>query len=523
MALTPKLEFRQSQSLVLTPQLQQAIKLLQLSNIELSSFVEQELEKNPFLERDDGSGDDRRDRDTGGREEQNVDSDRIPDQAASSEAATASDTNLSEDSALPATGDGPLDVDENSLYGGDEREQVPDPALSNEDSGLADWSGVSISGGSFSGGEFGLEQTLGATASLKDHLLEQLNVSIHDQADRLIGVHLIDMVDDAGYLQGSTDTIAERLSCSVDKIHEILARLQSFDPPGVLARDLAECLAIQQKARDRFDPAMQSLLENLDLLAKRDLNALKKACQVDAEDLKEMVEEIQALNPKPGLAFGTEVVQPVVPDVFVRNRPGGGWMVEHNTDTLPRVLVNSRYYAQIANSGATREEKAYFSETLSSANWLVKSLDQRARTILKVASEIIIQQEPFLSRGIEHLRPLNLKAIAEAIDMHESTVSRVTANKYMSTPRGIFELKYFFTSAISSTEGGEAHSAESVRHKIKVLIDDEDPPAILSDDKIVAILKQAGIDIARRTVAKYREAMRIPSSVQRRRLKKSLT
>ena len=522
MALTPKLEFRQSQSLVLTPQLQQAIKLLQLSNIELSVFVEQELEKNAFLERDDGSGDDRRVGDAGGREEQNVDSDRITDREDAGEGATAADTNLSDDSALPESDNAPLDVDDNSLYGVEEAEPAADPGMSVEDSGLADWSGVPVSGGTFSGGDFGLEQTLGTTASLKDHLLEQLNVSLDNPVERLIGVHLIDLVDDAGYLQGNTDSIAERLSCDIKKIYEVLERVQSFDPPGVLARDLGECLAIQQKNRDRFDPAMERLLQNLDLLAKRDWNALRKICQVDTEDLTEMIQEIQALNPKPGLAFGAEVVQPVVPDVFVREKPGGGWMVELNTDTLPRVLVNSRYYAQITKAGAKREEKAYFSESLSAANWLVKSLDQRARTILKVASEIIIQQEPFLSHGVEHLRPLNLKAIAEAIDMHESTVSRVTTNKYMATPRGIFELKYFFTSAISSTTDGEAHSAESVRHKIKTLINAEDASAILSDDKIVEMLRQSNIEIARRTVAKYREAMHIPSSVQRRRLKKSL-
>jgi len=267
---------------------------------------------------------------------------------------------------------------------------------------------------------------------------------------------------------------------------------------------------------------MEAFLDHLDLLAKRDFSGLRKACSADNEDLTEMIQEIQALNPKPGLAFGSEVVQPVVPDIFVHERTNDGWVVELNSDTLPRVLVNSRYYSQIASAGATREEKAYFSESLSSANWLVKSLDQRARTILKVASEIVIQQGPFFTHGVEHLRPLNLKAIAEAIDMHESTVSRVTTNKYMATPRGILELKYFFTSAISSSEGGEAHSAESVRHKIRTLIDAENTTAILSDDKIVELLRESGVEIARRTVAKYREAMNIPSSVQRRRLKKSL-
>jgi RNA polymerase sigma-54 factor len=500
MALTPKLEFRQSQSLVLTPQLQQAIKLLQLSNIELSAFVDQELEKNPFLERDDGSGDDRREQDTGGREEQNVDTDRIADSTSTTDNSPTSDSSLSEGAALPSSDNAPLDVDEGSLYGDDVapgRKEEPVPG----DTGMDAWTGLPSSGGGFDGGNFGIEQSLGAAETLKDHLLEQLNITFTEPVERLIGVHLIDLVDDAGYLQGDLDAISDRLGCTPGKVAGVLEQVQTFDPSGVMARDLAECLTIQQRTRDRLDPAMETFLAHLDLLAKRDLSGLRKAC---------------------GVAFGSEVVQPVVPDVFVREKTGGGWTVELNSETLPRVLVNSRYYSQISSAGATREDKAYFSESLSSANWLVKSLDQRARTILKVSSEIVIQQEPFFSLGVEYLRPLNLKAIAEAIDMHESTVSRVTANKYMATPRGIFELKYFFTSAISSTEGGEAHSAESVRHKIRVLIDAESTSAVLSDDKIVEMLRESGVEIARRTVAKYREAMNIQSSVQRRRMKKSL-
>ncbi len=520
MALTPRLEFRQSQSLVLTPQLQQAIKLLQLSNIELGAFVEQELEKNPFLERDDGS-DDRRTADDGDRSEQDNNSERTTESANPQERATAADSNLSDESAIPESNDTPLDVDDNSLYGADDSELIPDQIAPAAEAGMTDWSGIPVSGGTFDGGDFGLEQTLSTTTSLKDHLLEQLNMSVLDPVNRLIGVHLIDLVDDAGYLQGDTEPVAERLNCEPQRVLDILEQIQKFDPPGVLARSLAECLTIQQRAHDRLDPAMVTLLENLDLLAKRDLNALRRLCAVDAEDLADMIQEIQALNPKPGLAFGFDIVQPVVPDVFVRVRHGGGWTIELNTDTLPRVLVNSRYYAQITSVGATKDEKTYYSEALSSANWLVKSMDQRARTILKVAGEIVVQQEPFLTHGVEHLRPLNLKTIAEAIDMHESTVSRVTSNKYMATPRGIFELKYFFTSSISSTASGESHSAESVRHKIKVLIDAEEATAVLSDDKVVEILLQAGVVIARRTVAKYREAMNIPSSVQRRRLKKS--
>jgi len=291
---------------------------------------------------------------------------------------------------------------------------------------------------------------------------------------------------------------------------------------GVFARDLAECLALQLKDRDRLDPAMQKLLERLELVAKRDLATLSAHCGVDSSDIADMIAEIRKLSPKPGLAFGSEPVQPVVPDVYVREGADGAWQVELNSDTLPRVLVNSRYYAEVNRTARKREDKAYLTECLNSANWLVKSLDQRARTIVKVASEIVRQQDAFLTHGVRHLRPLNLRLIADAISMHESTVSRVTSNKYMATPRGLFELKYFFTAAIQSVNGGEAHSAEAVRDRIRELVGNEHSD-ILSDDRIVTILSQDGIDIARRTVAKYREALRIPSSVERRRLRQFQT
>jgi RNA polymerase sigma-54 factor len=325
------------------------------------------------------------------------------------------------------------------------------------------------------------------------------------------------MVDEAGYLTGDLDTVAEKLGAPLSEIETVLAILQTFDPAGVCARNLTECLGIQLKDRDRFDPAMQALVGRLDLLAKRDLAALRMICGVGDEDLTEMIAEIRRLNPKPGLAFGSTLVQPIVPDVFVRRAPDGNVIVELNSDTLPKVLVNQRYHAELCKSAANDSAKSYLAENLQSATWLMRALDQRAKTILKVATEIVKQQDAFFAYGVEHLRPLNLKAIADAIGMHESTVSRVTANKYIATNRGIFELKYFFTSAIAAANGGEAHSAEAVRHRIKQLIDAETASGVLSDDAIVEQLRAAGIDIARRTVAKYREAMRIPSSVQRRR------
>jgi RNA polymerase sigma-54 factor len=346
-------------------------------------------------------------------------------------------------------------------------------------------------------------------------------IAIPDPARRMIGQYLIDLVDETGYLTASLAPVAEKLGAPLAEVEAVLGVLQSFDPPGVCARSLTECLAIQLKERDRFDPAMQALVGRLDLVAKRDLVALRKVCGVGDEDLAEMIAEIRALNPKPGLAFGSVVVQPIVPDVYVRPTPDGGFAVELNSDTLPRVLVNQRYYAELSSSATNQTAKTFLSENLQSATWLMRALDQRAKTVVKVAAEIVKQQDAFFVHGVQHLRPLNLKMIADAIGMHESTVSRVTANKYIATNRGIFELKYFFTSAIAASNGGEAHSAEAVRHRIKQLIDEESAANILSDDTIVDQLRSAGIDIARRTVAKYREAMRIPSSVQRRRDKLS--
>lgn len=301
----------------------------------------------------------------------------------------------------------------------------------------------------------------------------------------------------------------------------VLQVMQGFEPTGVFARSLAECLALQLKDVDRYDPAMQALIENLDLLARGDHARLRKLCGVDQEDLAEMIAEIKALDPRPALTFEGEVAQPVVPDVLMRPDGKGGWIVELNSDTVPRVLVNSDYYAQISSHVRSKKEREYLNERLQSANWLVKALHQRATTILKVASEIVRQQDAFFRKGVEHMKPLTLRDIATEIEMHESTVSRVTSNKYIATPRGTFELKYFFTAAIAGADG-TAHSAEAVRHRIKLLIDAESSQQILSDDTIVELLRKDGVDIARRTVAKYREAMRIPSSVQRRRKKAAL-
>lgn len=505
MSLGVKLEFRQGQSLVITPQLQQAIKLLQLSNIELEAFVDAELEKNPLLARDDGPPEPQSEgHDAAPEHLSEVSLDKLAD-SQSGEVTDARHDDLYADASPGdrATGDAG-EASQEAFQAG----------------GTVDWSRSSGSG-SFDTDADGFEERLAEDKSLADHLHDQLNVARLTETERAIATILIDGVDEGGYLRTDLVELAERLGCDLALIERVLACLQGFEPVGVFARDVAECLTLQLKDRDRFDPAMAAMVANLDLLARRDLSALKKACGVDDEDLRDMIAELKALTPRPGAAFGGEAAAPVQPDILVREGLGGLWHVELNTDTLPRLLVDQRYHARVATGARTEGEKVFVSDCLAQANWLIRSLDQRAKTVLKVASEIVRQQDGFLAYGVEHLRPLNLKTVADAIGMHESTVSRVTSNKYMSTPRGLFELKFFFTASIASSSGGEAHSAESVRHKIKVMIDAEREGAdVLSDDRIVEILQEAGVDIARRTVAKYREAMRIPSSVERRRMLK---
>jgi RNA polymerase sigma-54 factor len=510
MALTQRLQMRQSQALVMTPQLMQAIKLLQLSNLDLIAYVEAELERNPLLDRsaEDESGPAEAEA-AGG-----------PDNGgAAAEAAGESEMwGAAAEPASGAIGDS-LDARTDDVFPDD-----AEPSRQRAAEGPAAYSEwAAVGPGGRDDGEYSLEAFVPAETTLGDWLREQLALAISDPAQRMIGQYLIDLVDEAGYVGSDLETAAERLGTDVEEIEAVLGVLQGFDPPGICARNLAECLMLQLVENNRFDPAMAALIGRLDLLAKRDFAALKKICGVGDEDLVDMIAEIRRLNPKPGLAFGSAMVQPIVPDVFVRSGPDGGWIVELNSDTLPKVLVNQSYYSEVSATTRRDTDKSYLAECLQSATWLVRALDQRARTILKVANEIVRQQDGFFARGVEHLRPLNLKTVAEAISMHESTVSRVTANKYMATSRGIFELKYFFTSAIAAAHGGEAHSAEAVRHRIKQLIEAEAAAEVLSDDTIVDKLRESGIDIARRTVAKYREAMRIPSSVQRRREKQAVS
>jgi RNA polymerase sigma-54 factor len=530
MALTQRLEFRQSQSLVMTPQLMQAIKLLQLSNLDLSAFVEEELERNPLLERD-GDGNEPplageptperaefSDSDaTGAVYGEDIGSDHSEVMNGSADNfEPAQEEWMNRDLGSRAEIEQTLDTRLDNVFSEEPAEAAARNARDAAPTTYTEWGG-----GASNDDDYNLEAFVAAEVTLGGHLAEQLAVSFTSPAQRMIGQYLIDLVDEAGYVPGDLGQAAERLGASQGDVEAVLAVLQKFDPPGVCARNLSECLAIQLRELNRYDPAMQALVEHLDLLARRDIAALRKFCGVDDEDIADMIGEIRRLDPKPGLKFGAARMQTMVPDVYVRPGPDGGWHVELNSDTLPRVLVNQTYYTELSKTIRKDGDKSYFTDCLQNATWLVRALDQRARTILKVATEIVRQQDGFFTHGVAHLRPLNLKAVADAIQMHESTVSRVTANKYMATNRGTFELKYFFTASIASADGGEAHSAEAVRHHIRRLIEAEDSRAILSDDTIVERLRTSGIDIARRTVAKYREAMRIPSSVQRRRDKQN--
>lgn len=489
----------------MTPQLQQAIKLLQMSNHELEAYVEGELERNPLLERDEAAT-------------KPLAQDAPPEGISPATEGPEIDLQFSDDAAAGSATEN-LDTDYDNLYDGDSGADRAEPGQA-EPEFNTDWSGAgSGGGGSFEGIDNNLEERYAAEISLRDHLLGQLHLSIRAPHSRLIGAQLIDMLDEAGYLIEPLERIAARHGATLAEVEAVLKVLQGFEPTGVGARNLAECLALQLRERNRLDPAMQALLDNLPLLARHDRAALMKLCGVDREDLNDMIAEIKALDPKPGLAFGGAPAQPVIPDVFVRKGADGSWVVELNVATLPKVLINSSYCTRVTKQKINATDRAYISECLSNANWLVKSLEQRARTILKVSAELVRQQDGFFEHGITHLKPLNLRTIADAIEMHESTVSRVTANKYIATHRGIYDMKYFFTASIASSQGGDAHSAEAVRHKIKALIDNESPNKILSDDSLVDLLRASGMDIARRTVAKYREALRIPSSVERRREK----
>ena len=524
MALVPRLDLRQVQSLVMTPQLQQAIKLLQMSSLELVQYVDQELEQNPLLEREtlDGSddSDDKRsdsDSDSGAAESDGADGAATPESGMDDGPPEQDSVDLVDSENLTLDHDAGLDADYDNVWSADTQSDTTPPT----EADTLHWQ-VQGAGG-FDLDDPDLENAPAEEIVLRDHLIGQINMDFEDPVDRMIAVYMTDLIDESGHLLVDLAEVAENLGCDIAAVERVLLRVQQCDPPGIFARNLSECLALQLKDKDRYDPAMQALIENLELLGKREFKALRKLCGVDSEDIADMIEEIKALNPKPAMAFDHTVAQAVTPDVTVRRKVGGGWLVEVNSDALPQVLINNRYYSEISKQATRQEDKEYIADCYQSANWLVRALHQRAQTILRVSTEIVRHQEKFLEKGVQYLRPLVLRDIGQTIDVHESTVSRVTTNKYMATPRGIFELKYFFTFAVGeSLDGTDAPSAEAIRYRIKGLIEAESLENVLSDDKIVSILRDDGLDVARRTIAKYRESMHIPSSVQRRREKTML-
>lgn len=498
MSMAPQLAVRQGQSLVMTPQLLQSIRLLQLSQLELDQFIAAEIEKNPLLKRDDGA-------------ENQPDAEfwlpsSEPPETGASEAGVAESTAVSAE----------LDVSLTALS------ETLDAPLENvfPDSVMAEPARLQRGEANLSGAE--IEDQCAETLSLKAYLDGQIALLRFSIQDRAIAAVLTDALDDNGYLTVTAAEIAAAFSVAEASVERVLTRLQTLEPAGAYARSLSECLALQLASKDRLDPAMQALLNHLPLLAKRDFAALQSLCGVDNADLLDMLSEIRRLDPKPGAAFIRSGAEAVVPDVIVSEAADGGWSVQLNPDCLPRILVDKVYYAKIAPRARSDDDKVFLSECLKNGYWLERSLDQRAKTILKVASEIVRQQDGFFVNGVSHLRPLSLRALADLVEMHESTISRVTVNKFMATPRGTFELRYFFTAAIQSSDDSQAHSAESVRHRIRSMIDNEKAKKVLSDDAIVDALLSENIDIARRTVAKYRESMGIASSVERRREKKAL-
>jgi RNA polymerase sigma-54 factor len=490
MALGPRLDLRQTQSLVMTPQLQQAIKLLALSNLEIEAFIGEALETNPLLE----AGEVRMERAaTPDEVREDAPDDPTADQLIARGAGEA---------------DSPLDIDVTAL---------------DRDRDTGDWS---ASAGSAGEEGPGIDERSDDEPTLAEHLDSQVGAATDDPQTLFIARHLIGLLDEAGYLGAPLREVAVDLGVPLARVEEALAVVQTLDPTGVGARTLSECLALQAREADRYDPCMARLIDNLDLVARGEFARLKRMCDVDDEDFADMLNELRGYDPKPGLRYGGGERAPVTPDIIV-TAAGGGWDVSLNQATLPRLIVNRGYYVELRGGCHDKASRQWLSEKLVDANWLLKALDQRQKTILKVASEIVKQQDGFFRRGVSHLRPLTLRTVAEAISMHESTVSRVTSNKYLQCDRGTFELKYFFTSGVArvgasgeGADGAGSVSAEAVKAQIRMLCDAEDPDDVLSDDKLVELLREKGFDLARRTVAKYREAIGIGSSVQRRRQKK---
>ncbi|MBO9489596.1 RNA polymerase factor sigma-54 [Endozoicomonas sp. G2_1] len=500
--MRPSLQLRIGQQLTMTPQLQQAIKLLQLSTLDLQQEIQEALETNPLLEVDENQTPNKEDNG-------NNDLEEAFSASASAETATVSDG--SEDAAPTS--------DEVSTTEAMEKNDIPE-----ELSVDTTWDESYSAGTSSSSGPLSEDYTYQGetTENIQDHLRWQMELTPFTETDQAIATAIIDGIDDAGYLTIGTEDILESLGLEdveLDEVEAVLKRINMFDPIGVGARSIPECLLIQL---NQFDPqtpwlneAKQVISEHIDLLGNRDYRQLMRKTKLKEDQLREVMRLIQTLDPRPGDSVIQSEEQYIIPDVSVEKK-NGRWVVELNPDTAPRLSINQQY-AALSKSMKSSSDGQFIRSNLQEAKWFIKSLESRNETLLKVSNCIVQRQQGFFEHGPEAMRPMVLNDIAEAVDMHESTISRVTTQKYMHTPRGIFELKYFFSSHVSTENGGEC-SSTAIRALIKKLVSAETPAKPLSDSKMADLLAEQGINVARRTIAKYRESLSIPPSNQRKSL-----
>ncbi|EPV3051752.1 TPA: RNA polymerase factor sigma-54 [Escherichia coli] len=472
------LQLRLSQQLAMTPQLQQAIRLLQLSTLELQQELQQALESNPLLEQ--------------------IDTHEEIDTRETQDSETLDTADALEQKEMPE--ELPLDASWDTIY------------TAGTPSGTS---------GDYIDDELPVYQGE-TTQTLQDYLMWQVELTPFSDTDRAIATSIVDAVDDTGYLTVPLEDILESMGdeeIDIDEVEAVLKRIQRFDPVGVAAKDLRDCLLIQLSQFDKTTPWLEEarliISDHLDLLANHDFRTLMRVTRLKEDVLKEAVNLIQSLDPRPGQSIQTGEPEYVIPDVLVR-KYNGHWTVELNSDSIPRLQIN-QHYASMCNNARNDGDSQFIRSNLQDAKWLIKSLESRNDTLLRVSRCIVEQQQAFFEQGEEYMKPMVLADIAQAVEMHESTISRVTTQKYLHSPRGIFELKYFFSSHVNTEGGGEA-SSTAIRALVKKLIAAENPAKPLSDSKLTSLLSEQGIMVARRTVAKYRESLSIPPSNQRKQL-----
>lgn len=506
MVMKASLQLKMGQSLTMTPQLQQAIRLLQLSTLDLQQEIQQALESNPMLETSEDDEQNEAAENSEQNSEENKDTEQPAEEASADWDESENGPDWASENDIPDNipDDLPVDTAWDDIY-----QSAPAPAAKGDDDNDHDF-----------------ETRNSPTETLRDHLEWQLNLTPLNERDGAIAHALLDAVDDRGYLTSTIEDIhaglmddADEDPLELDEVEAVLHRLQHFDPPGVFACNLQECLLIQLNQLPPDTPWLRQarlvVTQFLHLLGNRDYAQLLRRSRLKEDQLKDVLALITSLNPRPGDVIDQAEPDYVIPDVIVRKHEGR-WRVELNPEIAPRIRVNASYAGLIRRADSSADN-TYLRDQLQEAKWFIKSLQSRNETLLKVATRIVEHQQEFLEYGDEKMKPLILSDIAQAVEMHESTISRVTTQKYMHTPRGIFELKYFFSSHVSTAEGGEC-SSTAIRAMIKKLIAEETPKKPLSDSKIATMLKDQGINVARRTVAKYREAMHIPPSNERKRL-----